>query len=172
MHNTVCTSAWTRRAFRLAMPNDGGPAGWRARQILAGAIASAGTRDAHVLVSIAKDGLISGFGFGSASTHDQRLLETGLSARAQPTDQLASVGEKAQGVYIADTGKALAQPHAVWRARFDAEVITPPHQSSRKPWPKEWRRWLAHLRQLVETAYEKLLNSFRLARERPHTLTG
>jgi len=40
----------------------------------------------HLLVSIAKDGMISGFGFGSASTHDQRLLETFLAARAQPTD--------------------------------------------------------------------------------------
>jgi hypothetical protein len=124
----------------------------------------------HLLVSIAKEGMISGF--GSASTHDQRLLETFLAARAQPTDQLASVGAKAQGVYIADKGFAGEEPHAVWRARFGAEVITPPHQSSRKPWPKAWRRWLAHLRQRVETVYEKLLNTFRLARERPHTLTG
>jgi hypothetical protein len=116
--------------------------------------------------------MISGFGFGSASTHDQRLMETFLAARARPIDQLARVGEKAQGVYIADKGFAGALPYAIWRARFDAEVITPPHQSSKKPWPKEWRNWLAHLRQLVETVYEKLLNAFRLARERPHTLTG
>ncbi len=85
---------------------------------------------------------------------------------------LASVGAKAQGVYLADKEFAGEEPHAVWRERFGAEVITPPHQSSRKPWPKEWRRWLAHLRQLVETVYAKLLNTFRLARERPHTLTG
>jgi hypothetical protein len=51
----------------------------------------------HLLVSIAKHGMISGFGFGSASTHDQRLLQTSLSARAYPTQQLASVGERAQG---------------------------------------------------------------------------
>jgi len=126
----------------------------------------------HVLIAIAKDGMISGFGFGSASTHDQRLMETFLAARARPIEQLASVGEKAQGVYIADKGFAGALPHAIWRARFDAEVITPPHQSSKKTWPKDWRRWLAHLRQLVETVYAKLLNAFRLARERPHALTG
>lgn len=124
----------------------------------------------HLLVSIAKHGMISDFGL--ASTHDQRLLETSLSARAYPTQQLASVGERAQGVYIADKGFAGEVPHALWRARFGAEVITPPHQSSQKSWPKEWRRWLAHLRQLVETVYEKLLNTFRLARERPHALLG
>jgi hypothetical protein len=126
----------------------------------------------HLLVSIAKHGMMSGFGFGSASTHDQRLLATFLAARAYPTEHLISVGERAQGVYIADKGFAGEEPHALWRARFGAEVITAPHQSSRKSWPKEWRRWLAHLRQLVETVYEKLLNTFRLARERPHTLTG
>jgi hypothetical protein len=31
---------------------------------------------------------------------------------------------------------------------------------------------LAGLRQVVETIYDKLLNTFRLARERPHDLTG
>ena len=172
MPSTVCMSAWTPRAFQLVMPNDAGLAGWQVKPIVAGAIASAGTRDAHVLVSIARDGMISGFGFGSASTHDQRLMETFLAARARPIAQLASVGEKAQGVYIADKGFAGALPHAIWRARYDAEVSTPAHQSSKKPWPKEWRRWLAHLRHLVETVYEKLLNAFRLARERPHALTG
>ena len=34
-------------------------------------------------------------------------------------------------------------------------------------WSKEWRRWLAGLRQIIETTYDKLLNTFRLARERP-----
>jgi hypothetical protein len=31
---------------------------------------------------------------------------------------------------------------------------------------------LARLRQVVETIYDKLLNTFRLGRERPHALTG
>ena len=34
------------------------------------------------------------------------------------------------------------------------------------------RRWLASLRQMIETVNDKLLNTFRLARERPHDLTG
>jgi hypothetical protein len=31
---------------------------------------------------------------------------------------------------------------------------------------------VGHLRQIIETANDKLLNTFRLARERPHDLTG
>ncbi|HLX55853.1 MAG TPA: hypothetical protein VKR83_02400 [Ktedonobacteraceae bacterium] len=39
-------------------------------------------------------------------------------------------------------------------------------------WSKDWRRWLAELRQIIETINDKLLNTFRLARERPHALDG
>ena len=34
------------------------------------------------------------------------------------------------------------------------------------------RRWLASIRQLVETAYDMLLNMFRPGRERPHALVS
>jgi len=51
-------------------------------------------------------------------------------------------------------------------------MITPPHQTSKRKWSKEWRRWLARLRQLVESVFDKLLNAFRLTRVRLHVLTG
>ena len=34
------------------------------------------------------------------------------------------------------------------------------------------RRWLAGVRQIVETVYDKLCHTFRLDRERPHDLSG
>jgi hypothetical protein len=117
-------------------------------------------------------GVITGFGFGSASTHDQRLAETFFAARAQPSSALPSVGTKAVGVYVADKGFAGDDPHTQWRELYRAEVVSPPHQRSKKQWPKPWRRWLAGLRQVVETIYDKLLNAFRLGRERPHELIG
>ncbi len=126
----------------------------------------------HLLIAVAQSGMITGFGFGPASAHDQRLLETFLAARCSPCDGLSSVGKPAQGISIADKGFAGDKPHAFWRECFGAEVITPPHQSSKRKWPKAWRRWLASLRQPVETVYDKRLNAFRLARERPHALTG
>src|SRR5512135_40784 len=105
-------------------------------------------------------------------THDQRLAETFFATRAQPSPALPSVGAKAVGVYVADKGFAGDEPHTLWRELYGAEVISPPHQGSKKKWPKEWRRWLAGLRQVVETIYDKLLKTFRLARERPHDLAG
>jgi hypothetical protein len=126
----------------------------------------------HLLVSITQTGLITGFGFAPASTHDQQLMETFLAARAFPNERLACVGKPAQGAYIADKGFAGDKPHARWRERFGAQVITAPHQRSKKSWPKEWRKWLARLRQVIESVFGKLLNTFRLARERPHALTG
>ncbi|MDX6379797.1 MAG: hypothetical protein QOI57_821 [Rubrobacteraceae bacterium] len=43
-------------------------------------------------------------------------------------------------------------------------------QQALKPWPKRLRRWVAGLGQIIETVYDKLLNTFGLARERPHEL--
>jgi hypothetical protein len=126
----------------------------------------------HLLVSIGEVGAITGSGFGEACSQDQQLLETFLAARWQPDDDLPMVGQKAKAAYIADKGFAGDKPHARWRELFDAEVITAPHQSSKRTWPKEGRRWLAHLRQLIESGFEKLLTTFRLARERPHVLSG
>lgn len=82
----------------------------------------------HLLVSIAQTGLITGFGFAPASTHDQQMMETFLTTRAVACEQLTCVGKAAQGVYIADKGFAGDKPHARWRELFGAEVITPPHQ--------------------------------------------
>jgi len=43
-----------------------------------------------------------------------------------------------------------------------------PRRNSRHPWPKKLRRWLAGIRQLIETVYDM----FRLCCERPHALDG
>ena len=99
----------------------------------------------HVLVAVAQTGLITGFGFASASTHDQPLMEPLLAARAFPQERLACVGKPAQGPYMADTGFAGDKPHDRWHELFAAVVSTPPHQRSKRHWPKEWRRWLTHV---------------------------
>ena len=50
-------------------------------------------------------------------------------------------------------------------------VIYPPKRNSRKRnWPKRLRRWVAGIRQIVETVYDKLFNAFGLWRERPHEM--
>jgi len=126
----------------------------------------------HVLTSITPTGVITGFGFAAGSCNDHRLAETFFAARKLPSSPLPSVGAPAQGVYVADKGFAGDQLHRHWQAAYGAEVVTAPHQRSKVHWSKPWRRWLAGLRQIIETIYGKLLNTFRLARERPHALDG
>ena len=48
----------------------------------------------------------------------------------------------------------------------------PPKRHSKTPWPKPLRRWLAGVRQIVETVTDQLHHTFRLDRERPHALSG
>ncbi|HJT59453.1 MAG TPA: transposase [Ktedonobacteraceae bacterium] len=126
----------------------------------------------HLLSSISPTGVITGFGFAPASCNDHVLADTFFAARRHPSPRLPSVGAPAQGVYVADKGFAGDHLHERWYTQYGAEVVSPPHQRSKVRWSKEWRRWLAGLRQIIESIYDKLLNTFRLARERPHALDG
>lgn len=63
--------------------------------------------------------------------------------------------------------------HRRWLEDYGARLIHPPQRNSRKrSWPKRLRRWVASIRQVVETVYEKLFNAFGLWGERPHELEG
>jgi hypothetical protein len=116
----------------------------------------------HLLLCVNPMGVITGFGFGAASTHDQLLASTLFAARQHPSARLPSAGLPAQGYYIADKGFAGQQPHRRWKVQAGVEIVTPPHQSSkRERWPKALRRWLASIRQIIETVNDKLLNTFR-----------
>ena len=127
----------------------------------------------HLLLSVTPQGVITGFGFGEARTHDQQLATTFFALRHEPSSRLPSIGLPAHGSYVADKGFAGEQPYQQWGHQYAAEVVTAPHKRSRqRRWPKALRRWLAGLRQIIETVNDKLLNTFRLARERPHDLTG
>jgi hypothetical protein len=82
------------------------------------------------------------------------------------------VGSAARGPYVTDKGFEGAENHGRWLDLYGAHVIHSPKRNSRKPWPKRLRKWLAGIRQIVETVYEKLFNTFGLERERPHEMGG
>jgi hypothetical protein len=124
------------------------------------------------LLAVNPVGVITGFGFGPASTKDQPLAETFFALRRQPHPGLPSVGTPALGPYIVDKGFEGQANHAVWRQTYGAQVICPPKRNSKAPWSKRLRRWVAGVRQMVETVYDKLHHTFRLDRERPHDLSG
>lgn len=161
------TAAVTRDAKRRG-------AGWLAGQADIGWSNRLGWYEGfHLLMAVTSIGVITGFGFGAASTHDQQLAETLFALRERPSPHIHSTGLPARGSYVADKGFAGTKPHRRWCEQYQVEVITPPHQTSKREcWPKPLRRWLASLRQIIETVNDKLLNTLRLARERPHALDG
>jgi hypothetical protein len=126
----------------------------------------------HLLLAGNPLGVITGCGFGPASTKDHPLAETFFARRRHPHPGRASGGAPAWGPSVVDKGfEGQANQETWWRA-FGAQVLCPPTRNSRAPWPKRLRRWRAGVRQIVETVYEKLWQTFRLDRERPHDLSG
>jgi hypothetical protein len=125
-----------------------------------------------LLAAIEPSGVITGFCFGSASTADQPLAETFFAVRATPDPRLISVGSAFSGTYVADKGFEGAENHRRWLEYYGAEVIHPPKRNSKKPWSKRLRQWVAGIRQIIETVYEKLFNTFGLWAERPHEMQG
>jgi hypothetical protein len=126
----------------------------------------------HLLLSCDPAGVITGWGFGPASAQDRRLAETFFALRTTPDPCLASIGQSASGVYIADTGFAGRVAEARWIETYRAQVVSPPQPDSKRRWGLRPRRWLARLRQVIETVCDHLLSAFRLDRDRPHTLDG
>jgi hypothetical protein len=131
-----------------------------------------GYEGCHLLLAVNPVGMITGFGFGPASTKDHPLAETFFALRRPPHPGLASVGTPASGPYVVEKGcEGHATQETWWRAS-GAQVICPPKRHRRAPWPKRLRRWVAGVRQIVETVYEQLSHTFRLDRERPHDRSG
>jgi hypothetical protein len=126
-----------------------------------------------LLTAVDSSGVITGFCFGAASTSDQQLAESFFATRAHPNPRLISVGSASSGPYVADKGFEGAENHRRWLESYGAQIIHPPKRNSRKKrWSKQLRRWVARIRQIVESVYEKLFNVFGLWRERPHELQG
>jgi hypothetical protein len=126
----------------------------------------------HVMTAVTRHGVITGFGVAPASTKDQPWAETFLAARACQHPQVSEVGQAVSGDYVTDTGFEGAARHAVWEQAFGVRIHCAPQRKSKHRWSKAWRRWLAGIRQIVETAHHSLLNTLRLDHERPHTLVG
>jgi hypothetical protein len=125
-----------------------------------------------VLIAAEPDGVITGHGFGPGNTKDQVLAETFFAARRTPQPRLPSVGRPSQEPYLADSGFIGAKRHTGWAEDYGARVVCPPYRSAAKNWPPALRRWLGGLRQIIESVNGKLVQHFRLDRDRPHSLDG
>lgn len=126
-----------------------------------------------VLLAVTPKGIITGFGLSPASAKEQPMAETFLYLRTNPDPRIASIGQTGYGQYYpVDKGFEGYENQERWREAYRAYIICPPKSNSRNPWPKPLRRWVASIRQIVETAFDKILYTFRLDRERPHLLDG
>jgi hypothetical protein len=110
----------------------------------------------RLLVATDPTGVVTGFGFCAASAADQPSVGSAFSS----------------GAYVADKGFEGEENHRRWLDSYGVRIIHPPKRNTRKPWPKRLRRWVARIRQIVESVYDKLFNTFGLWRERPHELSG
>jgi hypothetical protein len=126
----------------------------------------------RLLLSVTPRGAITGWGIGPASTNDRVLAETFFAARATPHPRLPGVGQPVSDRYVADMGFSGRACEARWRQRYGAVLVAPPHPRSRQAWSKPWKRWLAGIRQIIETVNDRLLTTFGLDAERPHALDG
>src|SRR5262245_25543143 len=126
----------------------------------------------HVLSAVDRIGVLTGYAVAPASTKDQPYAEDFLAARALGSERLPMVGQKASGPYLADTGFEGRERHRHWYEAYGAEVLCPPRNDRKHAWPRQWRKWQATLRQIVEAVHGRWTESFRLDEERLHTLEG
>lgn len=131
----------------------------------------------HLMLSVTPSGVVTGYGFAAASTKEQPLADVFFSLRHQPEMAqqagLAHIGAPATGPYVCDKGFEGEERARAWQQQAGATVITAPKRSTKKRrWPKALRRWLASVRQIVETAIGALQARFDLGKDRPHTLSG
>ena len=126
----------------------------------------------RLLLAVTDRGTITGFGLGPGNEQDRALAEEFFAQRALPEQALPSVGRPASGAYLADGAFAGRGARARWAERYDAHVYAPPQPDSAERWPPGLRRWHAAARQVVEAVFQRLLQGFRLERERPRTLAG
>ena len=86
------------------------------------------------------------------------MAETFFYLRTFPDDSYPEIGTSKNGIYYpVDKGFEGKENHQRWSNNYGANVICPPKRNAKKPWPKKLRRWVASIRQIVETVINCLI---------------
>jgi hypothetical protein len=101
------------------------------------------------------------------------MAETFFAVRAKPNPRLNQRGlDLLRTLHSRQGFRGSRESPPLARESYGARLIHPPKRNSRKPWSKRLRQWVASIRQIVQSVYDKLFNAFGLWRERPHELSG
>lgn len=139
----------------------------------------------HLLLVVSRSGLATGWLLGAGNIQDRWLAEALLSARAgcpqlagsgaahlrPPSEWIGPVqatGPLSRRPLLADAGFTGPRWHQHWRQDYGAQVITPPDGGA----SRAWMRWFSGARQIVETAFSHLSETFGLKYPGAHTTWG
>jgi hypothetical protein len=152
----------------------------------------------HLLLSVQRNGAVSGWVVGAAHINDRWLVEAFLSARAgqahlqgPPTHAYPTrcqqpplpvghvggwmgVGAWTAQAYLADRGMNGKRWRAHWRQAYGALVVAipPSNDPEHLGWSRPDKRWHAHHRQVVDTAFAFLDTVFNLEHLQAHSRWG
>lgn len=148
-------------------------AGWLAGQAAVGYCSRLGWFEGIRFLSVVgSSGAITGYALAPGNAGERAQAEALFAARAYPQPETALVGSYTDEPYLADKGFYGEACLARWREHYGASVIAPPEKNTKAAWSAALSRQHASLRQIVETVHDRLLNTFGLADERPHTFAG
>lgn len=126
-----------------------------------------------LLSAVSPRGVITGYGVASAAVKEHAMAEALFALRTQAPAPLPSAGRcLGGGYYVLDRGFSGPHRHQQWQQHFGVQIVCAPQAGHGQPWPRDQRLWLIRLRQIIESVHDKLLNTFRLDRERPHCIEG
>jgi transposase len=137
----------------------------------------------HLLLVVSQSGLATGWTLAAGNVQDRWLAELLLSSRAgvpqlssppggpePPTDWVGpaqSCGPLSCRPILTDLGYNGEAWYQHWIEDYGAQIITSPEKKHHKN-----RKWFSSLRQVVETAFSNLGDSFGLQFPRAHTRWG
>jgi transposase len=137
----------------------------------------------HLLLVVSRSGAATGWTLAAGNVQDRWLAELLLSTRAgapqlrgprngpqPPTEWVGPVqscGLARHCPILADLGYDGEAWYRHWIEDYRAQILTPPERERHKA-----RQWFSSLRQVVETAFSSLCDSFGLQFPRAHTRWG
>ncbi len=150
----------------------------------------------QLLMSVSENGIVTGWLVGLAHIDDRWMMEAFVSARqgemtlldpplpsrkkhkeryipdAHTFSPAITVGQDRELPYLADDGFNGQRWIDQWAYEYNATVIASPPQKTKNAWQPDDKRWLSSHRQIVETVFARLTETFGIKRLNAHSDWG